>query len=302
MPADPNDPPLVAMHDITIGFPGVLALDGVDFVLRRGEVHALMGENGAGKSTLIKALTGVYSVDQGTITVAGEERSFGSTADAQHAGISTVYQEVNLCNNLSVGENVMLGHEPRGRLGIDWKATHREAAGHLENLGLHLDTHSLLSSHSIAVQQLVAISRSMVLDARVLVLDEPTSSLDRDEVEQLRSLYVSPTVFAKQVKDDSDFYQRALQSAALPLVGGDPVASVFLRFDDDLDIADAAGDLGLTPADLERDITLLNPVLQVLRGGTVDRDDFTAKYIESLCDLLGSSENAPDEAVCDAFE
>jgi len=177
--------PLVAMRDITIRFPGVLALDSVDFVLRAGEVHALMGENGAGKSTLIKALTGVYSIDQGTITVAGEERSFGSTAEAQQAGISTVYQEVNLCTNLSVGENVMLGHEPRSRLGIDWKATHSEAARHLESLGLHLDTHSLLSSHSIAVQQLVAISRSMVLDARVLVLDEPTSSLDRDEVERL---------------------------------------------------------------------------------------------------------------------
>ena len=185
MPADLEAPPLVAMHDITIRFPGVLALDAVDLVLRGGEVHALMGENGAGKSTLIKALTGVYSVDQGTIIVAGEDRSFGSTADAQQAGISTVYQEVNLCTNLSVGENVMLGHEIRNRRGIDWKATHREAARHLESLGLHLDTHSLLSSHSIAVQQLVAISRSMVLDARVLVLDEPTSSLDRDEVDRL---------------------------------------------------------------------------------------------------------------------
>ena len=185
MPADLEAPPLVAMRDITIRFPGVLALDAVDLVLRGGEVHALMGENGAGKSTLIKALTGVYSVDQGTITVAGEDRSFGSTADAQQAGISTVYQEVNLCTNLSVGENVMLGHEMRNRRGIDWKATHREAARHLASLGLHLDTHSLLSSHSIAVQQLVAISRSMVLDARVLVLDEPTSSLDRDEVDRL---------------------------------------------------------------------------------------------------------------------
>jgi len=184
-PAPPVAAPVVAMRDITIRFPGVLALDAVDFTLRGGEVHALLGENGAGKSTLIKALTGVYSIDSGTITVAGEERSFGSTADAQDAGISTVYQEVNLCTNLSVGENVMLGHEPRNRVGIDWKATHREAARHLESLGLHLDTHSLLSSHSIAVQQLVAISRSMVLDARVLVLDEPTSSLDRDEVERL---------------------------------------------------------------------------------------------------------------------
>src|SRR3954452_23357880 len=176
---------VVAMRDITIRFPGVLALDSVDFLLRAGEVHALMGENGAGKSTLIKALTGVYAIDGGSITVAGEDRIFSSTGDAQAAGISTVYQEVNLCPNLSVGENVMLGHEPRSRRGIHWKALHSEAAGHLDALGLQLDTQSLLSSHSIAVQQLVAISRAMVLDARVLILDEPTSSLDREEVERL---------------------------------------------------------------------------------------------------------------------
>ncbi|MDT0164882.1 sugar ABC transporter ATP-binding protein [Actinotalea sp. AC32] len=173
------------MRGITIRFPGVLALDHVDLLLRPGEVHSLMGENGAGKSTLIKALTGVYRVDGGTITVGGEERTFTSTADAQAAGISTVYQEVNLCTNLTVGENVMLGHERRRGRTIDWRATHDEAARHLRGLGLTIDPRSLLSSHSIAIQQLVAISRAMVLDAKVLVLDEPTSSLDRDEVEQL---------------------------------------------------------------------------------------------------------------------
>jgi len=178
-------PALVEMRGVTVRFPGVLALDGVDFVLRPGEVHALMGENGAGKSTLIKALTGVYAIDQGTIVVAGERRVFGTTTDAQNAGISTVYQEVSLCTNLSVGENVMLGHEPRNRRGIDWKSLHFEAARHLGSLGLKLDTRSPLSSHSIAVQQLVAISRAMVLDAQVLILDEPTSSLDRNEVERL---------------------------------------------------------------------------------------------------------------------
>ena len=125
--------------------------------------------------------------------------------------------------------------------------------------------------------------------------------LDNDEVEQLRSLYVSPAVFAKQVKEDSDFYQRALQTAALPLVGGDPVASVFLRFDDDLDIADAAGDLGVTPDDLSRNLQLLDPVISVLDAGTLDRDDFTALYVESLCELSTQLENAPDEAVCDAL-
>jgi simple sugar transport system ATP-binding protein len=177
--------PIVEMRGITIEFPGVKALDGVDFTLRGGEVHTLMGENGAGKSTLIKALTGVYAIDGGSIVVSGTPRVFRGTADAQSAGISTVYQEVNLCANLSVGENVMLGHEVRGPLGIDWKATHREAERHLANLGVRLDTRSLLAAHSIAVQQLVAISRAMVTDSRVLVLDEPTSSLDRGEVEQL---------------------------------------------------------------------------------------------------------------------
>ncbi|MET4100336.1 monosaccharide-transporting ATPase [Agrococcus sp. UYP10] len=176
---------VVRMRDITIAFPGVLALDGVDFTLRRGEVHSLMGENGAGKSTLIKALTGVYRIDAGSIVVDGAERDFHGTADAQAAGISTVFQEVNLCPNLSVGENVMLGNEVRRAWGIDWRATHREAARHLASLGLSLDTRSTLSSHSIALQQLVAIARSMVTSASVLVLDEPTSSLDRSEVEQL---------------------------------------------------------------------------------------------------------------------
>jgi len=185
MPADTEVPPIVQMTGITIRFPGVLALDGVDFRLRGGEIHSLMGENGAGKSTLIKALTGVYAIDSGSIVVSGEPRVFAHTADAQSAGISTVYQEVNLCANLSVGENVMLGHEPRKAGAIDWKAAHREAARHLENLGLRIDTRSALSSHSIAIQQLVAISRAMVLDSKVLILDEPTSSLDRGEVEQL---------------------------------------------------------------------------------------------------------------------
>lgn len=185
MAVDNAVPTLIEMRDITIRFPGVLALDGVHFSLRAGEVHSLMGENGAGKSTLIKALTGVYKIDSGTIRVAGAPRHFDTTADAQAAGISTVYQEVNLCANLSVGENVMLGHEPRRHGRIDWKTLHTQALQHLKGLGLTLDTQSILSSHSIAIQQLVAISRAMVLDAKVLILDEPTSSLDRGEVEQL---------------------------------------------------------------------------------------------------------------------
>ncbi|MBU4465338.1 MAG: sugar ABC transporter ATP-binding protein [Actinobacteria bacterium] len=176
---------VIRLRGVTIEFPGVKALQGVDLTLRAGEVHTLMGENGAGKSTLIKALTGVYPIDSGSIMVHGENRTFTGTGDAQHAGIWTVYQEVNLCANLSVGENVMLGQEISGPFGIDWKATHIEARKHLGELGLDVDTRSLLSTHSLAVQQLVAISRAMVSECSVLVLDEPTSSLDRGEVEQL---------------------------------------------------------------------------------------------------------------------
>ncbi|WP_336921698.1 sugar ABC transporter ATP-binding protein [Aquipuribacter sp. SD81] len=176
---------VVEMRGIEVAFPGVKALDGVDLVLRRGEVHALMGENGAGKSTLIKALTGVNRIDAGEVRVDGEVVHLGGPADAQAAGISTVYQEVNLCENLSVAENVMLGHEV-SRFGLaDWRSTRKQARRHLSSLGLDIDPGSLLGDHSLAIQQLVAIARAMVVDAKVLVLDEPTSSLDTDEVATL---------------------------------------------------------------------------------------------------------------------
>ena len=144
-----------------------------------------MGENGAGKSTLIKALTGVYAVDEGTITVSGREHRFAGPAESQAAGISTVYQEVNLCTNLTVAENMMLGREPR-RLGrIDTRRMNRRAGDVLERLGVDVDPRSQLGDHPIAVQQLVAIARAVDVDARVLILDEPTSSLDADEVLRL---------------------------------------------------------------------------------------------------------------------
>ena len=181
-----EQPPVVEMTGISIEFPGVKALDGVDFRLFPGEVHSLMGENGAGKSTLIKALTGVYQIDSGAIRVQGVERHFRGTADAQAAGVSTVYQEVNLCTNLTIGENVMLGHEVRGPFGINRRATNRAATEALSKLGIgYLEPRSPLSSLSIAMQQLVAISRGMATDSSVLILDEPTSSLDAAEVDQL---------------------------------------------------------------------------------------------------------------------
>jgi len=177
--------PVVEMTGITIEFPGVKALDGVDFRLYPGEVHALMGENGAGKSTLIKALTGVYAINGGRIVVDGVERSFNNTSEAQEAGISTVYQEVNLVGNLSVAENVMLGHEPRVGPFINWRAMRAKAREYLDRL--HVDVHpgTELSSLSVAVQQLCAIARATVVDAKVLILDEPTSSLQKNEVDEL---------------------------------------------------------------------------------------------------------------------
>ena len=178
--------PIVVMKGITIEFPGVKALDGVNLRLFPGEVHALMGENGAGKSTMIKALTGVYKINTGSIEVDGKPQTFTGTGDAQNAGIATVYQEVNLCTNLTIGENVMLGHEVRGPLGINWKKTYEKSKKFLAQMGLeHLDPKAPLSSISIAMQQLVAIARAMVIDAKVLILDEPTSSLDANEVQDL---------------------------------------------------------------------------------------------------------------------
>jgi monosaccharide-transporting ATPase len=177
--------PIIEMRDISISFPGVKALDTVSFRMFPGEVHSLMGENGAGKSTLIKALTGVYGIDSGTMTIDGQPLVISGPAQAQAAGISTVYQEVNLLPNLSVAENIMLGREPRRLGAIDWRAMRTRAAELLERLHLDLDPGSQLGSHSLAVQQLVSIARATDVRAKVLILDEPTSSLDADEVSEL---------------------------------------------------------------------------------------------------------------------
>ena len=174
---------------LTRAFTGVVALSGVDLSLRAGEVHALMGQNGAGKSTLIKVLTGVYPADRGELRLAGETIHPRTPAAAQRLGISTVYQEVNLCPNLSVAENIFAGRYPRrgaaGLWRIDWPRLHDDARALLARLNLQLDVSRLLGSCSVAVQQMVAIARALAVRSRVLILDEPTSSLDADEVQQL---------------------------------------------------------------------------------------------------------------------
>ncbi len=179
--------PLLAMRGIVKRFPGVVALDGVDFTLRSGEIHALMGENGAGKSTLIKVMTGVHTADGGEILLDGQPIRPSSPQDAARIGISTVYQEVNLAPNLSVAENICLGREPKGPFGIKWREMQGRAEEALSRLGIKIDVRRPLGSYSIAIQQMAAIARALDVSAKVLVLDEPTSSLDSDEVEQLFS-------------------------------------------------------------------------------------------------------------------
>ncbi len=177
--------PVVEVVGASLRFAGDTALDSVDFRMFPGEVHSLMGENGAGKSTLIKALTGAIRLDSGIVRLGGEGVSFATPAAAQRAGISTVYQEIDLLPNLSVAENIMLGREPRRFGTIDWRRTRAAAAAALDALGISVDPRSPLSSHSLATQQLVAIARAISTDLKVLVLDEPTSSLDQDEVAEL---------------------------------------------------------------------------------------------------------------------
>ncbi|QDT68798.1 Ribose import ATP-binding protein RbsA [Planctomycetes bacterium MalM25] len=185
MPSLDGTGSLLRMEGVSKTFPGVKALDRVDFELRSGEVHALMGENGAGKSTLIKVLTGVHRADQGRILMEGDPISPHSPLDAQAAGISTVFQEVPLIPQLSVAENIMLGRQAT-RMGLlSWKSLYASAKKAIGRIDLRIDLHRELGSYSTAIQQMVAIARALDMKAKVLVLDEPTSSLDENEVEEL---------------------------------------------------------------------------------------------------------------------
>jgi simple sugar transport system ATP-binding protein len=180
-----NEDLVLALRGVVKTFPGVKALNGVDFNLRHGEIHALLGENGAGKSTLIKVMTGVYGRDGGDILLEGESIHPNGPGDAQARGISTVYQEVNLVPNLSVAQNLFLGREPKRWGLVDWRSMNAEAHKLLAGFDLDVDVSVPVSRYSVAVQQLVAIARGVSMSARVLVLDEPTASLDSDEVETL---------------------------------------------------------------------------------------------------------------------
>src|SRR6266404_5568018 len=176
---------LLEIRGLEKKFPGVKALQGVDFAVQRGEIHALMGENGAGKSTLIKVLTGVYPRDAGTVKLDGAEIFASSPKAAEALGISTVYQEINLIPHLSIAENICLGREPTRFGMIRWGAIARRAEAALARVDLKLDVMQPLSSCSIAVQQMTALARALDVSAKLLVLDEPTSSLDEKEVAEL---------------------------------------------------------------------------------------------------------------------
>jgi monosaccharide-transporting ATPase len=181
------DQTILTMEGISKAFPGVQALDDVSITLKRGEIHCLVGENGAGKSTLMKVLTGVDQLDKGRILLNGKPISPKSPQHALSLGISTVYQEINLCINLSVAENILLGREPHKRGRIDWKKMNSIANNTLQSLlGVNIDVTKTLDVYSVAIQQMVAIARALYIEsAKILILDEPTSSLDINETQQL---------------------------------------------------------------------------------------------------------------------
>src|SRR5215212_6837735 len=180
--------PLLRMDAIVKRFAGATALDRVDFELRRGEVHALVGENGAGKSTLVKIMTGAYRRDAGAMWLDGAPIHFHTPADAQAAGVIAVHQEIHLLRYRTVAENIYLGREPRWWGVIDWTRMRSDAAALLKGLGLEIDAHATLGGLSTAQQQMIAIARGVSLGAKVLILDEPTSSLAEREVAILFNL------------------------------------------------------------------------------------------------------------------
>ncbi|HEU5432282.1 MAG TPA: ATP-binding cassette domain-containing protein, partial [Thermomicrobiales bacterium] len=186
--ADAGAPaPILALHGISKRFPGVVALDDVDFDLRAGEVHVLVGENGAGKSTLVKILSGIYQPDVGEILLDGQPVALRDPHTAQQLGISTVHQELNLIPHLDVGRNIFLGREPlRAPAGIiDWPAVYRRSRQELATLGIDLDPRTPVRRLGVAQQQMTEIAKALVARARVLILDEPTAAITADEAELL---------------------------------------------------------------------------------------------------------------------
>ncbi len=180
--------PVLQCKGVSKFFPGAIALDAVDLKLFPGEVHALLGENGAGKSTLIKCLTGAYRRDGGQVFLDDTEINPRDTKASQELGIGTVYQEVNLLPNLTVAENLFLGRQPTNRGFLQTSTMNKLAREQLAEFGLDIDPRELLSAYSVAIQQVISIARAVAMSGKVLILDEPTASLDREEVDLLFSV------------------------------------------------------------------------------------------------------------------
>ncbi len=176
---------ILTMKGIDKSFPGVHALDHVDFEVRRGEVHALMGENGAGKSTLMKILTGIYSKDSGTITYEGKEVEFSSPREAQDAGIVIVHQELNMVNHLTVAQNIFIGREPMKGLRIDDAKMVRDSRALFDMLGIDIDPRDKMSTLTVGKQQMCEIAKAISHNAKLIVFDEPSAALTETEIEQL---------------------------------------------------------------------------------------------------------------------
>lgn len=179
---------ILEIRHLTKAFEGVTAVDHVSFSVRQGEIHALMGENGAGKSTVIKIISGLHRADSGEIIYDGKKCSFSNALGAQHAGISTVYQELNMIPALSVSENIFLGRYPFDAWGIDWKSMHAAAQSLVSDLGVEIDVRKPLDEFGTAKKQIIYILRAISLKSKLIVMDEPTSSLDSNEVELLFSI------------------------------------------------------------------------------------------------------------------
>ena len=189
------------MRNIVKRFPGVLALDHVSLSVRKGEVHALLGENGAGKSTLMKVLSGAYSKDEGEILIDGQEVDIRSSADAQKLGISIIYQELNLTEQLTVAENIFMGRPiMKNPLMVDWGAMYREAQKLLDDLGVEINAHSLIRDLGVAHKQMVEVAKALSLNARILVMDEPTAPLTNRSRNAAWPSYTSPTALKKSRK------------------------------------------------------------------------------------------------------
>ena len=289
------------MRGVSKIFPGVKALDKVDFTLRRGEIHTLMGENGAGKSTLIKILTGVYRRDAGEILLEGKSLDPRTPPEAQRLGISAVYQEINLVPYLSVAENIFLGRQPMRFWRVDWKQINRRSVEEIQRLDLKIDVTQPLGSYPLAIQQLVAIARALSVKAKVLVLDEPTSSLAEHEVERLFAVMrrlkaeglgiIFVTHFLDQAYAISDRFTvlrngrfvGEYEAAALPRI--ELISRMIGK--EAAEIADAASRLRAEPAKSERK-TLLKARGLAKRGLRSMNLEICSGEILGLAGLLGS--------------